>query len=491
MVVSHYMDSFSESRIMSSIVINYIGKFGSALTQYLPSYAKELYMWNMGISSIDLAPIAGHNDLQKIILSDNNLTEVDLTPLNDCTSLKKISLSHNKLKMVILCAPPNLESIHLNSNDIEEIDISPLLFCPKLKKVELGFTVLIGDSRLRLMLSNSKAIKNLEVSAGRSIRWKDNILSPTLLSRLEQSKKHEDKPKPISVATISQPPIIRKELVSSTTPEKLLDVVILRGGEIVGGKFEYKIKINNETSFVINNVTVTIVAYPQDCMKISGSSTKTISRIEPSGFRSPQFMFAPTKDCVEGQLLSTVSYIDHENNLQMKSVEPYTIRSVCDLLKPLEKTPEVFEKLIIDMDSTSEKMSLDWNPEVIFTKAQKLLPIKNFHIIDSDEKTIGGHFTGTIRGFAEGKYTGKKVAVQALISGPIEGNQAEVVVEGMGDDIAMVPTTVEEISVGIGSWICMNCGAAIAVEGVTSIKQKIPISCQYCRQTLTIDLYRK
>jgi DNA-directed RNA polymerase subunit RPC12/RpoP len=194
---------------------------------------------------------------------------------------------------------------------------------------------------------------------------------------------------------------------------------------------------------------------------------------------------------VEGKLLVTVSYVDHENNLQMKSVEPYVIRSVCDLLKPLDKTPEAFEKLIIGMDSTSEKMNLDWNPQVIFRKAQKLRPIKNFHVIDSDERTIGGHFTGTIRGFAEGKYTGKKVAVQALISGSIEGNQSEVVIEGMGEDIAMLPTTVEEISVGIGSWICMNCGAAIDVDGVTKIKQKVPISCQYCRQTLTIDLYRK
>jgi len=241
----------------------------------------------------------------------------------------------------------------------------------------------------------------------------------------------------------------------------------------------------------VTNVTVTVVNEHADCKEISGGNTKTISRIEPTGFRSPQFTFTPTKDCVEGQLLATVSYVDHENKLHLTSVEPYTIRSVCDLLTPLESSTEAFEKLIVDMEHTSEKQTLDWNSQVLFSKAQKLLPSKNFHVIDSDMKTIEGQFTGTIRGFAEGKYTGKKVAVQALISGPIEDNQATVVIEGMGEDMAMLPTTIEEISIGIGSWICLNCGGAIDVAGVTLIKNDTPTSCQYCRHTLTIDLYRK
>ncbi|MHA1614416.1 MAG: hypothetical protein ACTSYJ_06185 [Candidatus Thorarchaeota archaeon] len=452
---------------MGNIVIHYKGKFGSAFTEGLPQDTKEFIIWNMGITSIDLTPLADCYQLQRINLSGNNLKIVNLTPLSHCFNLNFLSLTNN---------------------DISQIDISPLFFCPNLGEVKLDFRVSqVADSRLKPLLPKQEGLKYLEISTGQKIQWKDGLLSPDLLSRLEQSRTPQTKPSPTLTKPTQQQPIMKKDPVEIPTE----GVKILRGGEILGGKFEYKVKISNETKFVINNVTVTVVAYPQDCMEISGSSMKTISRIEPAGFRSPQFIFAPTKDCVEGQLLASVSYVDHENNLQMKSAEPYIIRSVCDLLKPLEKTPEAFEKLIIDMDSTSEKVSLGWNPEIIFTKAQKLLPIKNFHIIDSDQRTIGGHFTGTIRGFAEGKYTGKKVAVQALISGPIDGNQADVVIEGMGEDIAMLPTTIEEISAGIGSWICMNCGAAIDVDGVSKIKQQEPISCQYCRQTLTIELYRK
>lgn len=592
---------------MANIIINYTGKLGGALTRELRSDATELFMWNMGVTSIDLTSISECKQLQKLVLSSNNLKEIDLTPLSYCSNLNVLQLSHNDISQIDLSPlffcpnlgeielgrgvdllfadsrlkpllsqraglkhleiwlgrsirwkdeilppelvsrlerintqqavvprkkpvtrprvqPPSefrtvnytgkfgnpltfsfrldstelvlsrmgitsidltpfsnclyLEKLSLSKNSLEEVDISPLFFIPSLTEVDLDIGVnTIADSRIEFMLTQTKFLASVETSTGRSMRWKDEILTPELVDRLKGEAK-----------TVPAPSI--EQIPPTSVPPKAA-VEILRGGEIVGGKFDYKVKIKNDSRYVITNVTVNVVAYPQDCMKLTVDSSKTIARIEPAGFRSPQFTFLPTKDCVEGQILVTVSYIDHENNLQLTSVEPYIIRSVCDLLVPLEQSPEVFEKLIIDMERTSEERVLDWNPQVLFSKAQKLLPIKNFHVIDSESRIIGGQFTGTIRGFAEGKYTSKKVAVQALVTGSTDGNQSTVVVEGLGEDVAMLPTTIEEISNGIGSWICMNCGAAIDVDGVAQIKQNTPIQCQYCKQTLTIDLYRK
>ena len=84
------------------------------------------------------------------------------------------------------------------------------------------------------------------------------------------------------------------------------DVKILRGCEIVGGKYEYKAKIQNETDHIINKVTVSIISYPEHCMKLEGKRIKSIAIIEPTGFRSPQFTFVPTKDCVEGDIHATI-----------------------------------------------------------------------------------------------------------------------------------------------------------------------------------------
>ena len=102
-----------------------------------------------------------------------------------------------------------------------------------------------------------------------------------------------------------------------------------------------------------------------------------------------------------------------------------------------------------------------------------------------------GTFRGIIRGLAEGKYTHKKVALRIGISGPVDGNESKVVVEGLGEDIAMLPTTIDEISSGIESWTCMNCGGALGVEEVQKIKEGNPLECRYCRRVMTLDLYRK
>jgi DNA-directed RNA polymerase subunit RPC12/RpoP len=142
------------------------------------------------------------------------------------------------------------------------------------------------------------------------------------------------------------------------------------------------------------------------------------------------------------------------------------------------------------MSRTSEEMILEWNPQVLFSKTKAILPTKNFQIIDIREDSVGDDFTGTIKGLAEGKYTQKKVAVQLMISGSLTSNTSRVVIEGLGDDIAMVPVSLDEIKEGADSWVCLRCGATIEMSKVREMKNGEPIECNYCGHSLSIDFYR-
>jgi DNA-directed RNA polymerase subunit RPC12/RpoP len=266
-------------------------------------------------------------------------------------------------------------------------------------------------------------------------------------------------------------------------------VKVARGCEIVGGKFDYKVKVVNNSGYVITNVTVSIVAFPVDCMELAGESVKTISRIEVGGFRSPQFTFYPTKDCVQGKVVAIVSYIDFLDQLHTASVEPYLIRSVCDLLTPSKKTSSEFNLVLSSLEKTQQEQNLDWNAQVLFTKAEIVLPTKNFHVVDTEEHVIAGEFIGTIRGYAEGKYTKKKIAVIIMITGPENGRHAVVKVEALGEDVSMLPTTIDELADTIDSWVCLRCGAPLDSEQVEEMGKRLPIRCKYCTHTLTIALY--
>ncbi len=297
----------------------------------------------------------------------------------------------------------------------------------------------------------------------------------------------EDKIKPPTEAPEFDPPETLE--VTDETTDSDTGVQVFRGCEIIGGKFDYKVKIKNDSGYVITNVTVGIVAYPQDCMELAGENVKTISRIEVGGFRSPLFTLYPTKDCVQGKIVATVSYIDFLDQLHTVNVEPYLIRSVCDLLQPLKKTTDAFELVLSGLEKTQQEQTLDWNAQVLYTKAEKILPAKNFHVVDCEETIVGGEFIGTIRGYAEGKYTQQKVAVVLLISGPENGRHANVRVEALGEDVSMLPTTIDELADTMDSWVCLRCGAPLELEQVEELGKRLPIRCKYCTSTLTIALY--
>jgi DNA-directed RNA polymerase subunit RPC12/RpoP len=171
------------------------------------------------------------------------------------------------------------------------------------------------------------------------------------------------------------------------------------------------------------------------------------------------------------------------------SVEPYLIRSVCDLLTPSKQTSQQFDLVLESLDSTQQEQTLDWNAKVLFTKAEKILPTKNFHIVDTEEHVVVGEFIGTIRGFAEGKYTKRKVAVIVLVSGPEHGRHSVVKVQALGEDVAMLPTTIDELADTMDSWVCLRCGAPLDPDEVEELCRRMPIRCKYCTHTLTIALY--
>jgi DNA-directed RNA polymerase subunit RPC12/RpoP/ssDNA-binding Zn-finger/Zn-ribbon topoisomerase 1 len=302
----------------------------------------------------------------------------------------------------------------------------------------------------------------------------------------DEIKSDKAKP-PVEVSEPESPETLEVEVESIDSTDG--DVKVMRGCEIVGGKFDYKVKVVNDSGYVITNVTVNIVAFPIDCMELAGESVKSISRIEVGGFRSPQFTFYPTKDCVQGKVVAAVSYIDFLDQLHTMSVEPYLIRSVCDLLTPSKKTSTEFNLLLTSLEKTQQEQTLDWNAKILFTKAEKILPTKNFHVVDTEEHVIAGEFIGTLRGYAEGKYTKKKIAVVLLITGPENGRHAVVQLEALGEDVSMLPTTIDELADTMDSWVCLRCGAPLETDQVEEMGKRLPIRCKYCTHTLTIALY--
>ncbi|MBD3407801.1 MAG: hypothetical protein GF411_16905 [Candidatus Lokiarchaeota archaeon] len=250
----------------------------------------------------------------------------------------------------------------------------------------------------------------------------------------------------------TEEPVVPELIPSSDEIKEAIDeieshgVVVKRGYVSEGGSIKYKVKIENHTKYVINNVTINILGYPNDTLKLVSSKERIVQRIEPNGaFRSLQFIFQPTQDCVEGEILATVSYIDHQNEIVTIKVAPQVIRSICDMLEPIEMRLDEVMECIDTMDSGLEEHPLPWNAAVTFSMLSRLVALKNIQVTSSESREVGKQFIGTIRGMAKGKYTDKRIALEIVIVGNIADPKCMMSLKICSDEEDMIPVLITEI----------------------------------------------
>jgi hypothetical protein len=273
---------------------------------------------------------------------------------------------------------------------------------------------------------------------------------------------------------------IRRVQTPSALTEK--QVRVARGGEFVGNRMRYKVKVINETPYMITDVTVYLLSYPKNALRLAGNKDDCrFEKIEPGGFRSPTFDFLPTQDCVRGEILAGVSYVDMTGRAHTLSTQPFIIRSVCDLLLPDQVSPEEFALKLKSHEHGEICIKVDeWTPEEMFEKALRIVDDSNFYEVSSNMDVKDGIAFGTISGFAKGKYTGKSVGVQLSISGPSKVKGASCTIRVSGEDQAMILPAIDDLKERLSAWLCPMCGSPLTLDNVEKLKDGQVVTCPFC-----------
>jgi len=256
----------------------------------------------------------------------------------------------------------------------------------------------------------------------------------------------------------------------------------LRGGEFIGNRMRFKVKVLNETSFIISDVTVFLISYPKEALRLADKDNDTVfSKIEPGGFRSPSFDFLPTQDCVRGEIIAGVSYIDERGNPHVLNTKPFIIRSVCDLLLPERIDANEFVLKLKDLHCGELVVKVDsWAPEEMHERALRIMEDANFYEVSSNLEVKEGIVFAEIHGFAKGKYTGKSIAVEILISGPTDIKGANCTLKVSGEDEAMILPAIDDLRERLSAWLCPLCGSPLTLENVEDLKDGKAIVCPFC-----------
>jgi hypothetical protein len=274
-----------------------------------------------------------------------------------------------------------------------------------------------------------------------------------------------------AVRKIQRPPAFEEKTVKA-----------LRGGEFVGNRMRFKVKVLNETDYMITDVTIYLLSYPKDALRLAGKEDDCkFAKIEPGGFRSPTFDFLPTQDCVRGEVVAGVSYVDMKGQPHTLSTRPFVIRAVCDLLIPDQISPEEFALKLKEHEHGEIAIKVDeWTPEEMFEKALRITDESNFFEVSSNMEVNDGIVFGKISGMAKGKYTGKGVGVEITVSGPSQKKGASCTIRVSGEDQAMILPAIDDLKERLSAWLCPMCGSPLTLENVEQLKDGKVVECPFC-----------
>ncbi|MFW9974183.1 MAG: hypothetical protein ACFFDQ_02805 [Candidatus Thorarchaeota archaeon] len=259
------------------------------------------------------------------------------------------------------------------------------------------------------------------------------------------------------------------------------DVKALRGGEFIGNRMRFKVKVKNDSEYMVTDVTVYLLSFPNEALKLVDDDSCHYSKIEPGGFRSPTFDFLPTQDCVRGEIVAGVSFVDMKGKAHTLSTKPFVIRSVCDLLLPDQISPQEFELKLKEHEHGEMVVKVnEWTPEEMFEKALRLVGDSNFFEVSSNMDLVDGIVYAKIFGSAKGKYTGKSIGVQISITGPTGKRGATCTVRVSGEDQAMILPAIDDLRERLSAWLCPMCGSTLTLQNVDDLKNGKIISCPFC-----------
>ncbi|MBN2229970.1 MAG: hypothetical protein JW779_10330 [Candidatus Thorarchaeota archaeon] len=265
-------------------------------------------------------------------------------------------------------------------------------------------------------------------------------------------------------------------------------VEIKRGGEWSGSEFKFKVKVWNTSENVITDVAVQIHSYPRDSMKLEGKDRKEIPKIDPGEFRSPEFLLLPTQDCVKGNIIATVTYMDHKGKVETHTTEKFQIKAVCDLLVPEHLTTEEFQIKTEHLPENTQQLTVDgFDDSELTARVKEVLELNNFSVINTlrEEKRDGASYSTL--GWSRGKYTKKGVAVKVIVHSEDETQATRIDIHVIGEDPDMLGPVQDELGSKLNPWNCPYCRARLDFETAAQIRENRLAECKNCGHVLSMN----
>lgn len=196
-----------------------------------------------------------------------------------------------------------------------------------------------------------------------------------------------------------------------TEVERKKEIFIGCAGYWEANNFHFRIKIKNDTAYVITNVSIMLDKYPS-MLEIIGDKVKETPELEPNGaIWTPKFILNAGNECISGIISSSVKYYDHMAKKISREVRDLEISYICPLLEAKNVSEIEYLRITREMGFQEGKIVLEGTQDTInlLDEIKEELSNMNLSIVDLQGKS------NEIVGYAEDKFNRDGLALEVKI----------------------------------------------------------------------------
>jgi hypothetical protein len=231
--------------------------------------------------------------------------------------------------------------------------------------------------------------------------------------------------------------LLESEAVPLRTSE---DVEIVSTFSAIPGSLEFGMMMQNVGEEPIHDVTVKVLLYPYESLEPAESLTQFIDIIEPDGIEALIFGFNVVKECVEGEFVTAVQFVDEKGEHVAAKSGNIFVRSLFEQFSPLEISPEDFLSLKSELKEWNREHSLAIEAEALFETIKELYNDWNLYTITSENTEKEGMYMGVISGMAKGRITEIRLVVTLTVVGKLKDDLAKLRIDVLCEDSEILHT---------------------------------------------------
>jgi hypothetical protein len=231
-----------------------------------------------------------------------------------------------------------------------------------------------------------------------------------------------EKPTPLSAK--SDPlDVLLEDLVPLATTD---DVLVINDYAALPGSLQFGMTLENQSFASVRDVRVEILAYPREALKPVDALVQEIDHIPQGDSSSLIFEFAVEGDCVEGEIITSVTLVDETGEkLAAKSGNVF-VRSLYEQVVPVDTTEDDFLRTKSRMKNWNREHMLANEAVAVFEALVKIVEEKNLRIFQFDSSEKKKAFMGIVSAMGKSRLSENRIAVMFTIAGNKKDNLSKL-----------------------------------------------------------------